>query len=120
MPPKNELDVEALARIEAKLDKLLSRDSDEQIAGILAHVRKFIDDSPWFRHGLSVVSMLAGMWLLERLGVLTPEQHAAGIEAVAAHEAVALPAEAALPEPAAEAQPAPSPETPPELEPDAP
>ena len=58
--------------------------------------------------------------ILNATGVLTPEQHAAGIEAVAAHEAVALPAEAALPEPAAEAQPAPSPETPPKTESEAP
>ena len=64
-----------LARIEWKLDCLLQSDSDEQVSGILASIRRTLDVA-WVQRAIQAGVVLSGVWLLSKFGIISGDQQA--------------------------------------------
>ena len=75
-PPPATDTPDALTRIEAKLDRLLANDADEQVAGFFGLLRRAVEP-PWVQRGIQVVTVLLGIILLAKLGLINGQQQAA-------------------------------------------
>lgn len=91
-----------LERVEAKIDRLLSNDTDEQVAGVLGTIKRMLEPA-WVQRGIQVVSVLLGILLLSKLGLISGQQQDALTRAATAGLLTA-PASSSAPPPAPEAQ----------------
>ena len=65
-----------LERVEAKLDRLLADNTDEQVAGILGTIRRTLD-AAWVQRAIQAGVVLTGVWIMSKMGVINGDQQAA-------------------------------------------
>lgn len=73
----------ALKAIDGKLDTLLKNNTDEQVAGILGHINRLLDNA-WIQRAIVGALIVGATTIAGKLGYLTPEQQTKAAEVVIA------------------------------------